>query len=241
MVVSLELVVSLDLFEQRKIRLLTDLSPKGELKVAQRKESVRHEVLVGENTSQFSLQGGLILPSGELPISQVLRLAPFISSQEVKIVEERVVVEAQVGFDLLYLVDDAAADSPFRTVTWTEAMRLEQMVPIGGAREEMQPTCELVLSELGWELLDPASLRVHLDGKVLAQVTQIEELELVAEATDVTQLSDEISMVYYIVQSGDTPWKVASRYGQSVDALLATNDAVEFAPGSHLLILNGAS
>ena len=229
----------MDLFEQRKLRLLTDLSSKGDLVVAQRKETFQHEVLIGENTNEFSVQGGLILPAGELPIAQVLRLVPFISSQEERIVEERVVVEAQVGFDLFYLVDDTTVDSPFRKVTWSDVLHIEQMVPISGAEEGMEAVCQLELTDLAWELLDPASMRVQLRGRVQAQVSAVEELELVAEATDVTKLDEDISMIYYIVQPGDTPWKVASRYGQSVDSLLAANEAVNFTPGSHLLILNG--
>ena len=239
--VIMNLAVDLALFEQRKLRVVTDLSSKGELEVAQRKEVLSHQVLVGENSSQFSVQGGLVLPAGELPITQILRLVPFVSSQEVRMVEEKVVVEAQVGFDLFYLVDEAQAESPFCTVTWNEALRLEQMVAISGAKGNMVPSCALELSELEWELLDPSSLRVRLGGKVNATVAQTEELELVMEATDVTQLDDDISMVYYIVQTGDTPWKVASRYGQSVDALFSANQEVDFAPGSHLLILNGAN
>lgn len=237
--VNLKLDVNLDLFEQRKLRLLTDLSSKGDLVVAQRKETFQHEVLIGENTNEFSVQGGLILPAGELPIAQVLRLVPFISSQEERIVEERVVVEAQVGFDLFYLVDDTTVDSPFRKVTWSDVLHIEQMVPISGAEEGMEAVCQLELTDLAWELLDPASMRVQLRGRVQARVSAVEELELVAEATDVTKLDEDISMIYYIVQPGDTPWKVASRYGQSVDSLLAANEAVNFTPGSHLLILNG--
>jgi LysM repeat protein len=239
--VSLNLSVRLDLYEQRKLRVVTDLSSKGELQVAQRKDSVSHQVLVGENSSQFSVQGGLVLPAGELPIAQMLRLVPFVNAQEVRMVDEKVVVEALVGFDLLYLVDEAQAESPFRTVTWNEALRLEQMVQVNGATAQMTPGCELEVAELEWELLDPSSLRVRLGGKVYGKVMQKEELELVVEATDVTQLEDDISMVYYIVQRGDTPWKVASRYGQSVESLLATNEEVDFVPGSHLLILNGVS
>jgi hypothetical protein len=237
--VNLNLAVKLDLYEQRKTRVLTDLVSKGEFGVAQRKEAICHQVLVGENGGQFSVQGGLILPAGELPIAQVLRLVPFIGSQEVRMVEDKVVVEAQVGFDLLYLVDDAAAESPFRTVTWDDALRLEQMVSINSAKENMTPHCQLELADLQWDLLDPSSMRVRLSGKVQAQVTQREEIEPVVEATDVTQLTEDISMVYYIVQPGDTPWKVASHYGQTVDALLSSNGEVDFAPGSHLLILNG--
>jgi LysM repeat protein len=239
--VSLNLPVRLDLYEQRKLRVVTDLSSKGELQVAQRKDSVSHQVLVGENSSQFSVQGGLVLPAGELPIAQMLRLVPFVNAQEVRMVDEKVVVEALVGFDLLYLVDEAQAESPFRTVTWNEALRLEQMVQVNGATAQMTPGCELEVAELEWELLDPSSLRVRLGGKVYGKVMQTEELELVVEATDVTQLEDDISMVYYIVQRGDTPWKVAIRYGQSVESLLATNEEVDFVPGSHLLILNGVS
>ena len=135
----------------------------------------------------------------------MLRLVPFISSQEERIVEERVVVEAQVGFDLFYLVDDTTVDSPFRKVTWSDVLHIEQMVPISGAEEGMEAVCQLELTDLAWELLDPASMRVQLRGRVQAQVSAVEELELVAEATDVTKLDEDISMIYYIVQPGDTP------------------------------------
>lgn len=199
-------------------------------------------VFLCRNKNQTSIKEILKLDEICPPILQIVTVSGQARLDEVKVVEDKVVAEGIIEADIMYVTESDAmpvysysAVIPYRQVIETRGTAPDKslIVNIDTSVENFSVN---MLSDKEVEL------RCVIDFDVCVQEETACEIinELIFSDMDKELLDKIASMTIYVVQKGDTLWKIAKRYNTSIDELAAINDIEnpdKIYPGQRLLIL----
>jgi len=119
-----------------------------------------------------------------------------------------------------------------------------QVIEAKGAKPAMRVSVDASIDHAAFSMLSGRETEVRFLLTFNTQVIEEEEARIIHNI-EFTELSPETlagmaSMTVYIVQQGDTLWKIAKKYNTAIDELLAVNDIEhpgKIAPEQKLLIL----
>ena len=159
---------------------------------------------------------------------------------EVKVLEDKVVVEGAVTTDILYVAQsDALPLGSFRTV-----VPFRQVIETKGAKPNMRVSVDALIDQATFNMLSGRETEVRFTLTFNTRVIEEEAACIISDITfaeyDPQLLNSMASLTVYIVQNGDTLWSIAKRYHTPLDELLAVNDieqAAKLMPGQKLLLL----
>ena len=204
------------------------------------KTQVRFPRLVCLNRNQAPIKEVVTLGSAAPNMLQIFRVKGNAYLDEVKVIEDKIVVEGAITTDILYVAEsDAAPLGSFRTV-----IPFRQVIEAKNARPNMRVTVDTSIDHTAFSLLSGRETEIRFLLTFNTQVIQ-EEAAHIAHNIEFADLEPETlaaipSMTVYIVQQGDTLWKIAKRYNTAIDELLAVNDIEHpgrISPEQKLLIL----
>jgi nucleoid-associated protein YgaU len=171
---------------------------------------------------------------------QIFRVKATPQMDEIKIIEDKCIVEGIIETDILYVAEsDETPLYCYKTV-----IPYRQVIEAKGATPHMKVSVDISIDHIAFNMLSGWETEVRLlltfnthvmEEKESAVITHIECTDL-----DPAHLSGMASMTVYVVQPGDTLWKIAKRYNTAIDELLAVNDIEHpsrVAMGQKLLIL----
>jgi hypothetical protein len=204
------------------------------------KTAVRYPRLVCMNRNQAPVKEIVTLGTGTPDILQVFRVKGHAHIDDVKIIEDKIIVEGAINTDILYVAEsDSTPLASFRTV-----IPYRQVIEAKGATPSMLAEVDISINNVAFNMLAPRETEVRLSLTFNTRVTEQEETRIIRdiEFTDIdpATLSTQASMTVYIVQNNDNLWKIAKRYNTPLDELLAVNDiehSNKISPGQKLLIL----
>jgi spore coat assembly protein SafA len=173
---------------------------------------------------------------------------------ETQIIEDKIVVEGVLKLETLY-VAEAPYCSPQQPVHFVEnETPFTIFVEIPGAREDMALDYEVEVEHVSSKV-DPNDSRryeVRVVLKLVAKVTRMVQLDVVVDVDKAAEeekkgekkeekasKDDKPYMTIYIVQKGDTLWKIAKRYNVTLDAIIKANNIANpdlIYPGQRLII-----
>lgn len=204
------------------------------------KTTVKVPRLVCLNRNQTPVKEVVTLGGTVPDMLQVFRVKGHVHMDDVKIIDDKIIVEGAINTDILYVAEsDATPLSSYRTV-----IPYRQVIEAKGATPSMRVSVDIAIDHVAFNMLSPRETEVRFQLTFNTQVSEEEEVCIIGgiEFTDMDadMLNSTASMTVYIVQSDDSLWKIAKRFNTSIDELLAVNDLEhtgKVGVGQKLLIL----
>jgi hypothetical protein len=203
------------------------------------KAAVRYPRLVCRNRNQAPVKEVVQL-SGCPDMLQIFRVKAIPHMDEIKIIEDKCIVEGIIHTDILYVAEnDETPLYCYKTV-----IPYRQVIEAKGAAPDMMVNVDISIDHVAFNMLSGRETEVRflltfntnvMEEKETSVINHIEFVDMNPAA-----LADMASMTVYVVQQGDTLWRIAKRYNTAIDELLAVNEIEhpsKIHTGQKLLIL----
>ncbi|MCI8400909.1 MAG: DUF3794 domain-containing protein [Lachnospiraceae bacterium] len=239
---SAEAVLELDirLYEELRVGVLSDIYCPGADVILESSEA-HLEHLVTRNASKYKMTDKLTLGAVD-KILQICHAGGSVKLDSVEPVENGLSVEGTLCVDVLYVAADDL--SPVRNIRGM--LPFSYTIEASGIRPGATFRVKPGLEQLSAMLLGNGELEIKavivLDSLVMEPLT----LPVIRSAQimplDPARLEALPGIVGYVVQKGDTLWKIAKKFYASVDNIRETNGlgGDELEPGQRLLIIKQA-
>jgi len=188
------------------------------------KTAVRYPQLICLNRNQTPIREVVSLGESAPDMLQIFRVKGQVITDEVRVIEDKVIVEGAINTDILYVAEsDATPLSSFRTV-----IPFRQVIEAKGTAPGMNVFVDSSIDHAAFNMLSPRETEVRFQLTFGTQVVKIEEIDMIGnvEIADIDPevLANQPSMTIYVVQPGDSLWKVAKKFNTPLDELIAINE-----------------
>lgn len=187
-------------------------------------ETLQLSTGIEEVSGQFVLKDMVSVPTGCPEIKEIVNVTGSIGSLNGVCEAGKIVLDGFVLCNVLYIsADDGLPLCSFQVkVPYTQTLEDRRI------RENMQLRIRTELNHISFSILSPGELELRIAMAVRGCANQITALPVATDIVDWMELpplvQDHGAIILYIVQPGDTLWKIAKRYGVSLDTLIAAND-----------------
>ncbi|MBU5486157.1 DUF3794 domain-containing protein [Clostridium sp. MSJ-11] len=191
-------------------------------------------------TSTESIVKGDIEVEGPKPI-EVVMCSGRVCITDKRIVEDKVIVEGVLNSDILYKTKDE--DNYICSVS--EEIPFSCPVDVPGCKINMNSIAKAFLENIECDI-EAGNIVIKALVKIYVKVDYVMPKEFLVEISQVEGKLPEkkASVTIYIVQPGDTLWKIAKKYSTTVEDLVKINDIENMdyiKPGQKLIIPGRAS
>ncbi len=195
---------------------------------------------IEEVTGQFVLKDLVTAPEGNPEIQEVVNVVGTLGPLSAICEDGQIQLEGFVQCKVLYICsDDGLPLSSFAV-----KLPFVQTVEDRRIKEAMQCNMKAELNHISFSILSKNELELRIAISLRGTANRCVSMPLIVGISDCMELpekdEDHASIILYIVQSGDTLWKIAKRYGVTVDTLVAANDIKNpdlILPGQKLIIV----
>jgi len=201
---------------------------------------VQYHKLISRNKNQSTIKEVISLADDCPDILQIFRVKGKVVMDDVKILSDKVVVEGVIEADILYIAE--SDDTPL--FSHTAMIPFRQIIETKGATPDMLVNLAAHIEHVGFNMLSGREVEVRFLISFNANVSKAMEASMVTDIAvgdvDRIVLDSMPSIILYVVQSGDTLWKIAKEYNTSIDEILAVNDIEDpnkIFPGQKILII----
>lgn len=227
---------------QRAAEILSDAyCPKSRLSIE--KSVIELDEVFAENRSQITIKDMVNLSDYSPDVSEIFNVMSKYNATDMRIEENKIIIEGSVQNSLLYLAN--SDEQPI--FCFRKDIPFVHEVEISGINREMKPNVSFELEHSNYSMVssDQVEIRVVIgvDTKVEAK-KKIPVISKVIEGQiDEKKLQSMPSVILYITQPGDNLWKIAKKYGTTVDILARINNFSErdvLVVGQQILVLKKA-
>ena len=194
--------------------------------------------IAARNQLKTRLQEKVDLPVGQR-ILQICHSDGDVKLDEVQIRDGELSMDGVLEVQLLYLT----ADDSSPVGASTEVLPFHMTAQVPGITEDSVYQMEPGLEQISAVMLGGDSVEIKasvtMDVLVLNQVCGQVILNVREEPLDTERLKQIPGIVGYVVQPGDSLWKIARKFHTSVDAVMADNGLTDpsIQPGDKLIIV----
>ena len=178
------------------------------------------------------------MPAGQR-VLQICHSDGLVKIDDVQIKENGLQIDGVMEAQILYLTADDTAP----VAAFTEMIPFQMMAEVPGIKADsvyqLEPGLEQISAVmLGGDTVESKAV-VTMDILVLNQVCEQVILGVREEPVDVEKLKQMPGIVGYIVQPGDSLWKIARKFHTSVDEIMAANHLTDsmIHPGDKLILV----
>ena len=206
--------------------------------VSLKKEKITYPVTAAAGKNQFMVQERIRLAEGEEPMLRTETVWGEVCLSEGHCLMDSVEAEGVMTADILYhCADDSRPVALLnRGIPFTQVMELKGVLPTDEA------DITLRLEDVDFQML--SETEGELRGTLIMEAAgrRQETAELVTEAiwNEAEDRKTAAGAVIYVVQKGDSLWKIAKKYRTTVDNIVAVNEIEDpelIYPGQKLLII----
>ena len=154
-------------------------------------------------------------------VSQVLMCCGKVCITDKKLVEDKVVVEGIINVDVLY----KTVDEEKYVYTVNEEIPFTSTVEIPGCKIDMQCIGKASLENIDASI-EADTIAIKAVVEVYSRVNYVTHKEFLVDMTSVEgELPEKkASLTIYVIQHGDTLWKIAKKYASTIDDLVKLNN-----------------
>jgi LysM repeat protein len=185
------------------------------------KKDYQLNVMHGQATYQDIIKEDIELDDSLPKVSKIIMCSGDVSVADKKLVEDKVIVDGVLNVGILYKTMDE--EKGFYTIN--EEIPFSCGVEIPECKIDMQCIAKVSLENIEASIeLDRISVKAVVE--VYARVNYLTHREFLV---DIVPVEEEIpkkkaSLTIYVVEHGDTLWKIAKKYYTTVEALVKLND-----------------
>lgn len=188
------------------------------------KTPIRYPRLVCRNRNQFPFKEVVQLAEGAPPILQILKVSGKPIIDDCKVIDDKVVLEGVIEADVLYVAE--SDDMPL--CSHKSMLPFRQLIETKGSTTGMHVLRDVSNDHVGFNMLSQSEVELRFLLSFGIQVIDERQCNMITDIIftdiDASALNSMASIVLYVVQRGDTLWKIAKRYNTSIDGLLAINE-----------------
>ena len=188
------------------------------------KKNYELNVMHGHNSNEAIVKGNIEMVPGMSKPLEVVMATGKVCITDKKIVEDKVVIEGLLNVEVMYTIDDERY-----LQTAVEEMPFNSTIDVSGAKIDMQCVAKACLESIE-AVLEGNAIAIKGVVSLSARVNYLTNKEFLV---DILPQEGELpkkkaSVTIYVVQSGDTLWKIAKRYFTTVEALTKVNELDDF-------------
>lgn len=200
------------------------------------RKSYNVNIIHGSSDSEEIVKENIEIPSDLPKAESVIMCSGMACVTDKKIVEDKVIVEGIIKTYSIYKTSDK--DKPLSAVS--DEIPFSSTVEISGCKIDMQSIAKVYIESIDASV-EANTIAVKAVVNVYANVSYLNNKDfLVNIVPDEGKIPKKnASITIYVVQSGDTLWKIAKKYYTTVDTLLSVNnieDENKIVPGTKLII-----
>jgi len=224
---------------QENVEILEDAySINKELQID--KSLIKYPRLVCRNKNQSSIKEVVQLDSSCPNILQIFRIKGKAHLDDIKIIADKVITEGVIETNILYIAK--SDDTPL--YSYKTMVPYRQVIETKGSLPEMDVNVDISVDHISFNMLSDNEIDLRFTTTFNTHVTEEMEAYMIKDIQFVEMEKDVLdkmpSITIYVVQKGDTIWKIAKMYNTSVDEVVALNEIENpdsIYPGQKLLIL----
>jgi len=177
-------------------------------------------VIHGHNMNEAVIKGNIELENVTSMQKNIILCQGTVCITDRKIVDDKVVVEGLVNVEVLYRSEDEER----KLYTVMEEIPFVSNVEIPGAKIDMQCIAKVNLENIEASL-EANTIAVKALIVVFARVNYITHKEFLVDMIPMEGETPKkkASVTIYVVQAGDTLWKISKRYFTTIDVLAKIN------------------
>ena len=237
--ISVDVVMELDmrLYEEEEVELLSDLYALDREILPDTGEACFDQI-AARNLLKNKIQEKVSLPVGQR-ILQICHSDGDVKIDEIQIGDGELSIDGVLEVRLLYLTADDA--SPVGASTEMLPFHMTAEVPSisPNSAYQVEPGIEQISAVmLGGDTVEIKGV-ITADILVLRQVCEQVILDVKEQPVNVEALKQMPGIVGYLVQPGDSLWKIARTFHTSVEDIMAANNLPDSAihPGDKLILV----
>lgn len=187
------------------------------------KETVKSLSYFGEGSESEGIKERISLPDNAKPIGKVKNLLAKPILTDVKIVEDKVVVEGIINCCLIYEagVEEGGISSHLEEIPFKSA------IDIPGTKIDMISDTGAHVCDVSFEGVSERNVDVKMLLISMAKVYNKMTSDVAKGATE-AELPESAknmpSIVVYTIQQNDTLWKIAKKYSTTIEDVIALNE-----------------
>lgn len=237
--ISVDAVLELDmrLYEEQHVEILSDLYALDREVLPDTGEACFDQI-AARNVLKNKVQEKITLDNGQR-ILQICHSDGNVKIDDTQIMEDGLHIDGVLEVQLIYLT----ADDTSPVGSSVEMLPFHVVAEVPGITEfsvyQMEPGLEQMTAVmLGGDGVEIKAV-VTIDILVLEPVCEQVILDVREEPLDAEKLKEMPGIVGYIVQPGDSLWKIARKFHTSVDEIMAANNLTDsmIHPGDKLILV----
>jgi len=201
---------------------------------------VRYPRLICRNRNQSPVKE-VVQIDGQCPdILQIFRVKGDAHIDDIKVIDDRIIVEGVINADVLYVAEND--DTPL--FSYQTFIPYRQVIETKGARPDMRVNVDVSVDHIAFNMLSRRETELRFLLTFATQVLEERSMNIIQDIAfsemDRSVLENMASITVYVVQPGDSLWKIAKKYNTGLDELMAVNEienASRVGAGQKLLIL----
>ncbi|ACL70886.1 DUF3794 and LysM peptidoglycan-binding domain-containing protein [Halothermothrix orenii] len=213
--------------EPKQVTVITDIVSD---RVEVERELLRVEDVIGEQTVHETITGRINIPAAKPDIERILEANARVIEANAMAETGGVMIEGTIQGELLY-VADVPEDEFQQPVHFVEGtFNFDNFVDVAGTEPANNVYSEVTVQRVSFDVLNARTAEITAVLRKFVKVTEFVQLEIITDLVVVSPaVEDECppSYVVYVVQPGDTLYKIARRYRTTVEALLEANPGID--------------
>ncbi|RXI41069.1 peptidase M23 [Clostridium tetani] len=201
-----------------------------------KKESYELNVTHGEGKEEIVVKDDIEIGNSELRPKQILSCTGNTCITDKRIVEDKVIIDGVLNVNVLYKT--ANEDNYIECVS--EEVPFSCTVDVPGAKIQMRSLAKCILNGIEANI-EAGNIAIKAIVNCYSKVNYVSNKEFLV---DIESIEEELpekkaSVTIYVVQNGDTLWKIAKRYHTTVENIVNINELEDpdiIKPGDKLII-----
>ena len=206
--------------------------------VTLKKEEITYPAAVVNGRNQFTIKERILLENGEMPMLRAENTWGEVRLSEARTMADAVEAEGVLTADILYHCADDA--EPVRMIQ--RGLPFVQTMEMKGVLAGDDADVSLRLEDMDFQMLSDREGEIRATVTMEANVNRQETAEVLTDIV-MEEPAETLPMagaVIYMVQKGDSLWKIAKKYRTTVADIMSVNEIENpelIYPGQKLLII----
>lgn len=237
--IEAEIGITADAYTAQSFELLDDAYSLTQ-NIALEKSTVSGMIITDDINGQFVLRDSSSKSDDQPDISQIVNVTAMLGEVKTSVEDGRIITEGEIICRTLYMSDNAEQPAS----SFTTKIPFTQSFDSRPAKAGMTVYTDFDVHHVSFNIMSPSEIELRIS--VSAKLTVIKQCDLsvingVSQPDDpyIHEDADAPAILLYVVQPGDTLWKIAKRYNAPLELLKEVNQLKNpdlIMPGQKLLI-----